>query len=576
MPIEIQAEELFEHLIERGFTREQAEKFRAELPHYPPKQREEYMQMLAGVEQEMRTARARENFMDFVREIWPEFIEGMHFEEMAETFQDVERRKDAEGELVDRVIINIGPRHGKTKFTSVYYIAWYVGRHPKHYVIQVGANVDLATINGREVRDLIQTPAYQRIFPGTKISKSAKGAGTWQTTQGGKYFAVGIEGKVVGRGAHLLVIDDPHSEQEKGAAVPSISYDKTYEWYIDGARPRLMSKKSGGGAVLVVMTRWHKEDLTGRLIRDAKNPEKDQWKVIELPAVLYDGTEQARPLWPEFWTMEELMRTKETNSKTWNAQYMQDPTSEEAAIIKREWWYWYPMIEGSTRMLAGDLLEPGVDFPDNRAQISSLFPYPIEYVIQSWDTAMSESKQANFSACTTWGIFYSLTLERKKVSNLILLDSYQERLAFPDLKKKALEKYRMWKPDSCLIELKASGLPLLSELRRLGIPVVGPKEAAVRGQSKTIRVNAIAAVIESGFVWVPRTVWAQELVEQFAEFQGKANDQDDLVDSATYAISRFRNGGLMSLYSDEDQQDNDREKVQARRNAAYYWKTGAA
>jgi len=320
----------------------------------------------------------------------------------------------------------------------------------------------------------------------------------------------------------LLIIDDPHSEQEAALAAgnPEI-YQKVYEWYTSGPRQRLQP----GGAIVIVMTRWGEADLTGRVLQDAMKREKgEEWELIELPAIMPSGN----PLWPEFWSIDELEALKEELPVSkWNAQYQQKPTGEEGALVKREWW----KIWEKER------------------------PPRCEYVIQSWDTAFTKSERSDYSACTVWGVFHMD--EDPKNVNVILLEAYQERLEFPELKEKAFEMYNIWEPDTCIIEAKAAGSPLIFEMRRMGVPV--QEYTPVRGNDKFVRINSVTDLFRSGKVWAPDTRWAHELIEQMAAFPNAAHD--DLVDSSTQALIRFRQGGFLRLNTDEEEEQTFRRKV---------------
>ena len=320
-------------------------------------------------------------------------------------------------------------------------------------------------------------------------------------------------GAVTGKGADLLIIDDPHSEQEAVLAEvnPDI-YDKVYEWYSSGPRQRLQP----GGAIVIVMTRWGKRDLTAQVVKASVQRGGEEWEVIEFPAIMPSG----KPLWPEFWDLKELTALKdELPAHKWSAQYMQEPTGAEGAMIKKEWW----------KVWEGDR------------------PPACNYIIQSWDTAYSRSTRADYSACVTLGIFRRDDEDDNSQDNqIIILDAFKDRLEFPDLKQKALELYRDYEPDCCIIEAIAAGSPLIHELRSMGIPI--QDYTPTRGNDKITRVNAITDFFASGMEWYPQTRWSEEVVEEFASFP--AGDHDDLVDATTQALLRFRQGGLVRLASD--------------------------
>ena len=480
---------------------------------------------LATLNSELQLRRQRrkagDNFMDFVGEMWPTFIHGAHHAKMAKAFEEV-----ANG-TCKRLIINMPPRHTKSEFASYMLPSWFLGKFPNKKVIQTSHTAELAVGFGRKVRNLVDSEPYKRIFPDVELQSDSKAAGRWNTNHGGDYFAIGIGGAVTGKGADLLIIDDPHSEQEAALAAfnPEI-YDKTYEWYTSGPRQRLQP----GGAIVIVMTRWSLRDLTAQVLKAAAARGGDEWKVIEFPAILDSG----KPLWPEFWSLKELevLREELPNSK-WQAQYMQQPTSDSSAIIKREWWKVWEHED----------------------------PPRCEFIIQSWDTAHEKKTVNDYSACTTWGVWFNE--EDNMNPNVILLDAYKERLEFPALKKKAYEMYQEYEPDTCLIEKKAAGAPLIQELRWMGLAV--SEYSPGKGQDKISRLNSVADLFASGKVWAPETRWAEELVDEVASFP--SGEHDDLVDSMTLALMRFRQGGFLRLPTDEP---DEIKYFKSKRNPGYY------
>jgi len=467
---------------------------------------------------------AQNNFLNYVKYVWADFINGRHHRIMADAFERVAR-----GEL-KRLIVNMPPRHTKSEFASYLLPSWFLGKYPSKKVIQTSHTAELATDFGRKVRNLVNSSLYKEVFPDVSLQSDSKAAGRWNTSHGGTYFAIGVGGAVTGKGADLLIIDDPHSEQEAVLAEvnPDI-YDKVYEWYSSGPRQRLQP----GGSIVVVMTRWAKRDLTAQVVKASVQRGGEEWEVIEFPAILPSG----QPLWGEFWSLEELTALKEELPiHKWAAQYMQAPTGAEGAMIKKEWWN----VWG----------EPN--------------PPLCDYIIQSWDTAYSKSTRADYSACVTLGVFKRDDKEdNSQNSHVIILDAFKARLEFPELKIKALELYKEYEPDCCIIEAKAAGSPLIYELRRMGIPVQDYTPS--RGNDKITRVNSVTDFFASGVVWYPPTRWAEEVVEEFASFP--SGEHDDLVDAMTQALLRFRQGGLVRLASDEP---DDIKYFKSPRRAAYY------
>ena len=481
----------------------------------PAAEQEKLFQQVTEYKEAVVREQAQKSFMAFVKEMWPGFIHGRHHALMAKKFEEVASGK------VKRLIINLAPRHTKSEFASFLFPAWFLGNYPNKKVIQTSNTAELAVGFGRKVRNLVDSEHYAKIFPGVELRADSKAAGRWATSHGGDYFAIGVGGTVTGKGADLLIIDDPHSEQEARLAQgdPSV-FDGVYEWYTSGPRQRLQP----GGVICIIMTRWSDKDLTGKVLKS----DNTEWEVIELPAILPSG----KSLWPEFWSLEELTALKEElPTYKWNAQYQQKPTGEEGALVKRDWW----------RRWERDR------------------PPPCDFIIQSWDTAYTKNQRSDYSACTTWGVF-NLNEDPNDV-NIILLDSWKDKLEFPDLKATAKRFYDEWEPDSCIIEAKAAGAPLIFELRRMGVMV--QDFTPTRGNDKFVRLNSVTDLFSSGKVWAPETRWADEIIEEFARFPNA--EHDDLVDSGVQALMRFRQGGFLRLDSDEVDDD-----LGWRRKRSYY------
>lgn len=268
-------------------------------------------------------------------------------------------------------------------------------------------------------------------------------------------------------------------------------------------------------------TRWGKKDPIGRALQWAEqNPAAPQWTEIRFPAIMPSG----KSLWPEQWPIDQL-RSKQASMfpQFWAAQYMQEPTSEEGAIIKREWW----------RVWTGSK------------------PPRCDLILQSWDTAHEEKSSADPSAVTTWGLF--VNEDEENAMQVILLDAWSDRKEFPALKKFCKEYYDEWKPDLLIIEKKAAGAPLIQEMRAMGIPV--QEFTPSRGNDKRVRMNAVADMFASGMIWAPEHLWARKVIDQVAEFPNGEND--DLADTVTQAMLRIRQGGFVQLKSDLQSSEED-------------------
>ena len=487
-----------------------------------PDEKREALEEIALFESEMVKKAGQKDFLSFVEHVYPGYKVGPHHKRLAKIFEDI-----ASG-VKKRVIVNIAPRHGKSELISYLAPAWFLGNYPHKKVIMASHTADLAVNFGRRVRNLVAADSYKEIFPQIELQQDSKSASRWGTNFNGEYFAIGVGGALAGRGADLFIIDDPHSEQEAKQGRPDV-FLPAWEWFQSGPIQRLMP----GGAIIVVMTRWSKLDLTGQIVNHmVQNDEADQWELVEFPAILNTGTEKEKPLWPEFWPLEELNAKRVgMDPRYWQAQYMQNPTAEEGALIKREWWQIWEK-EG---------------------------PPPCEFVIMSLDAAQEANNRADYNALTTWGVFFN---EETNNYNIILLNSIKKRLEFPELKKLVFEEYKDWEPDAFIVEKKSNGAALYQELRRMGVPV--SEFTPGKGQDKISRVNAVSDLFSSGIVWAPDKRWAKDVIEECNDFPAGAND--DLVDSTTQALLRFRQGGFIRLPSDEP----DEEKYFRRKQAAYY------
>ena len=488
-----------------------------------PTQKLEFLEELEEQERRAKLRQAQGSLIRFAHTVYPGFKEGAHHRKLASIFKDV-----AEGKK-KRVIINIAPRMGKSEFSSYLFPAWFLGQYPDKKIIMATHTASLSEDFGRRVRNLIESEDYSKIFPGTKVADDQKAAGKWSTSAGGQYYAVGVGGALAGRGADLFVIDDPHSEQDIKTNSRA-TFDNAWSWFQTGPLQRLMP----GGSILVIMTRWSLVDLTGRLLQyQMRNPDADQWEIVELPAILNEDTDKEKSLWPEQWPLEQLKQKKNgMDARYWNAQYMQQPTLDSAAFIKRTHWrIWEPED-----------------------------PPQCEFIIQSWDTAHDTKSTSDYTACTTWGVWYNE--EENNRPSVILLDAFKDRMEFPELKEVALKQYKEWQPDSFLVEKKAAGAPLIQELRRMGIPV--DEFTPSRGNDKIARVNAVSDLFASGTIWAPDRRWAKDVIEEIVAFP--VGEHDDYVDTMTQALLRFRNGGFITLPTDEED-----EPVFWRRKAAAYY-----
>lgn len=780
-----------------------------------PTEKYRVLELLEEFEKRKRLSQAQTDFSAFIKHVYPNYKFGAHHKKLISLFEAIARGEKK------RIIVNIAPRHGKSELISYLAPAWFLGKFPDKKIIMTSHTADLAVDFGRRVRNLVSEDAYKQVFQDVTLQQDSKSAARWGTNKKGEYFAIGVGGALAGRGGDLILVDDPHSEQEAKTGRPEV-FKPVWEWFQSGPLQRLMP----GGAIIIVMcmtgdtdvlmadgstvklkdirqgdevatyedgkittakinnqrsngvdsvftvttrsgrilranerhpflvdfngerkwvrlknlrpgmslvaaraardsskpeqllpyvgpaklrigtgreiqmplgilrgitgsgraslarwmgvatphhlkdfaaviiknsvglmgtegkatalksvgplasnlvtgshksnttqwlknaagvvmsavsrllqkipaptgtanfvstiattpakfadffattvisllgtekpqkslkkplgiydvatdqivsinfsgqeevfdvevertenfiangvvshnTRWSKLDLTGQIIDHmAKNPDGDQWEIVELPAILNEGEEDEKSLWPEFWPLEELKAKKiAMDSRYWQSQYMQNPTSEEGAIIKREWWNIWEEEK----------------------------PPTCDFTIMSLDAAQETNNRADYNALTTWGVFNN---EETGVKNIILLNSIKERLEFPELKKMVLAEYKEWEPDTFIVEKKSNGAALYQELRSMGVPV--SEFTPSKGQDKVTRANAVADIFSSGMVWAPDTRWAREVVEEVASFPFGKND--DLVDSMSAALLRFRKAGFLTLPSDEPEE----------------------
>ena len=505
---------------ERKLTKEDIDKLIKAVPSMPPEKKRKTLLLIRQYQSQAIQEDGKDSFLDFVLHVYPDYKVGKHHERLAHIFEEI-----AAG-TKKRVVVNIAPRHGKSELISYLAPAWFLGKYPHKKVIMASHTADLAVNFGRRVRNLVGSDAYKDIFPAVELQADSKSASRWGTNFNGEYFAIGVGGALAGRGADLFIIDDPHSEQDAKQGRADV-FLPAWEWFQSGPIQRLMP----GGAIIVVMTRWSKLDLTGQIVNHmVKNEDAEQWEVVDFPAILPSG----KPLWPDFWPIEELLAKKASlDVRYWNAQYLQQPTSEEGALIKREWWQKWEKDD----------------------------PPICDFIIMSLDAAQEANTRADYNALTTWGVFLNETTNNY---NIILLNAIKKRLEFPDLKKLVLEEYKDWEPDAFMVEKKSNGAALYQELRRMGVPV--GEFTPGKGQDKISRVNAVSDLFSAGIVWAPEHRWAKEVIEECNDFPSGAND--DLVDSTTLALLRFRQGGFIRLPNDEA--DEDFLFKYGRKKAAYY------
>ena len=443
---------------------------------------------------------AKNSLVGYAKFQMDNYLSPPHIKLLASKLEAVEK-----GEI-KRLAIFMPPRHGKSILTSEFFPAWYMGRNPDKYIICSTYAQDLADDFGRKVRNQLQDKRYTDIFPNAELSTDSASVRRFPTKRGGVYYAVGAGSAITGRGAHLLLIDDPIKGREE--ADSAAMRKNLLDWYRATAYTRLMPN----GSVILIQTRWHEDDLAGWILKETGH---EGWDVVEFPAILNDraadmlGLSEGDPLWEDSYPLERLKEIKKTvGTREWSSLYAQKPSVEEGNIIKRWWWKTWTREH----------------------------PPEMDYILQSWDTAYTVTETSDYSACTTWGVFSG-----EGGYNLYLIDSFREKLTFPELKNQAVHLYNELQPDLVLVEAKASGWSLVQELMRTGIPITpfNPKK-----MDKLARVHSVAPLFEGGRIWAPDTDESANVMNQFAMFPNTKHD--DLVDSTTQALLRLRKGWMVN------------------------------
>jgi predicted phage terminase large subunit-like protein len=425
----------------------------------------------------------------YIIAMWPQFSRGPHLEMILSKLEAVER-----GDIL-RLMMFLPPRHGKSLLGSTLFPAWYLGRHPDHHVIFASYGQELSDDFGRRVRNLLMDPLHQAIFQDCRLSDDSTAAHRFTTTHGGAYFAVVRGGPITGRGANLLIIDDPLKDYEEASS--ETIRRLLHEWFTSVAYTRLMP----GGRIVLIQTRWHEDDLAGRLLREQIGGER--WELLSMPAIAESDDafrKEGEPLWPERFPLPQLEQIRAAiGSRAWASLYQQRPSSATGAVFKRDWWQFY---------------RPPFHGPFNR-------------IVQSWDTAFKKGTENDFSVCTTWGVTDNA---------YYLLHLWRGRVEFPDLKRILASLAEQWKPSAILVEDRASGQSLIQELTNsTALPII-PVKADSDKQSRAL---AVTPLVEAGRIFLPESAsWVSDFVEEMACFPNGV--YDDVVDSTTQALNYLR------------------------------------
>lgn len=434
----------------------------------------------------------------------PSYRVSNHTTALCNALQNLERGR------IRRLIISMPPRHGKTMHVSDYFPAWYMGRNPSHQIIAVTYNFERAGDVGRLVRNQFVDPLHQMIFPNCHISHDSKSVNKLSTLEGGNYYSVGVGGTVIGRGANLFIIDDPIKGREE--AESSGARAKLQTFYRGIAYTRLQPDNR----IVLVMTRWHFDDLAGWLLTESK----EHWHTLVMPAVAEDDClptkrRAGEALWASDYPSETLLQIKRAiGSREWLSQYQQKPLNEDGDILKLGWFGRYNEREWKVHVSR-------TRATGTRGEL----PFGINQIVMSWDTAFKEEDMHNPSSCSIWGV---------SKSDYYLLSVFNKRMGFPKLKDKAINLWHQFSPYvrapiPVLIEDKASGQSLIQVLKKeTRIPIIPIKA----DKGKQLRAAEVSPVVEAGRVHLPvQASWLERTETQISQFP--LSNQDDDVDSIT-------------------------------------------
>jgi predicted phage terminase large subunit-like protein len=437
---------------------------------------------------------SRDSLRCYATAVHPKYQVPKHVEMLLQALESLERGD------IDRLMITLPPRHSKSETVTRSFIPWYYGKHPDHEIILACNTQSLATKMGGNVKSVVDSPTHKAVFPEFQLSHDTHAKTEFATTKGGELFAGGVGTTSYGRGADIFCIDDPHKGREDTTSV--VQLESVYEWYRAVATTRL----SPNGKIILVSTRWSETDLMGWLLDKNEQEEVDNWKIMNFPAIAEEDEgwrKEGDALWPERWDLEKLFRKKRAKgSWDWAAQYQQTPAAVEGNIILRKWWKYYnwgPQMVADRRIVHDGLLTQ---------------PY---IVVQSWDTAMEDDEQNDYSVCETW-------LHTAKGE--YLLDVWRKKVLMPDLFRAAQELAIYWRANTLVIEKKASGHALVQQLQAATrLPII-PFEPH---GSKEIRMRAVSYLIESGRCFLPvQAPFLKDFLNELSSFPASAKkDQVD-------------------------------------------------
>lgn len=462
----------------------------------------------------IRRELAKRSLPKFVRYTLENYENAKHQLILQEKLEQVEQFIRTKGQSgIGRLIITMPPRHGKSENVSIRFPAWFLGRNPDKRVILCSYAAELAEKFSKKCRDLVESTPFRRVFSDVTsdnpifVDEEKRRVQSWAIKGHlGEFVAAGVGGSITGMGADLLIVDDPIKDHEE--ANSEIIREKIFDWYTSTAYTRLQRP---GGAVIIMMTRWHEDDLVGRLLER----EAGKWDVLNLPFVAEEDDEIGRLpgdiLWPERYPAKDVEDIKTTvTPRDWISLFQQKPTSGSGEVFKKEWFRYAP-------------------FP-HRDNISK--------GIQVWDTALTEKEESDYSACVTFFVTRD---------GIYVADVYRARLDFPKLKQAMQDQFEYWNSkfpiSRVYIEQKQSGISVMQSLKKdTYMPVMELEKETLLGKSKLLRANAASGYLQGGRVIFPiNASWATDFETELFSFpRGK---HDDMVDAFVHGINTLKGGG---------------------------------
>ena len=440
---------------------------------------------------------SRKRLLPFVERFNPDYLAGWVHKDICqrlEKFSEQVANKES-----PRLMLFMPPRHGKSTLASVAFPAWHLGRHPNHEFISCSYSGSLAMSFSRKVRQLLREPVYKNVFEKSRLDKDSQSVESWQTTQGGGYVAAGVGGGITGKGANVLVIDDPVKNRED--AESDNNRAATWDWYTSTAYTRL----SPGGGILVILTRWHDDDLAGRLLKQAEEG-ADQWEVIRYPAIAEideNFRKQGESLHPERYNVDALEQIRKAiGPRDWSALYQQNPVSDEGDYFSRDMIRYYEYDEIDTAEL--------------------------NYYC-AWDLAIGQRDRNDYSVGIVVGI--------DEYDHLYVVDVVRGKYDGFELVEQILDLYETWRPGIVGIERghieMALGPFLQKRTRERGLSEAYFKDLKVGRRDKEARARAIQGRMQQGMVYFPKVaVWTGTMVAELLRFPNGAHD--DQVDALAW------------------------------------------